>query len=148
MDGKAKVPKTVDEYVAGFQPEVRAKLEKLRKLIKGAVPGVEERISYNMPGYYHGGYLVYFAAFPRHIGFYALPGAMAAFKDRLKPYKMGKGSVQFPLDEELPFDLIGDMLAFRVAENGERAAAKKTSAKKASAKKAPMKKASAKKKAD
>ena len=122
---KASAPETVDEYVSLFPPEVRAKLEKLRKLIKKTVPGVEERISYKMPGYYLGGYLVYFAAFARHIGLYALPGAMVAFEERLGSYKKAKGSVQFPIDEELPYDLIRDILVFRVKENEDRAAAKK-----------------------
>jgi uncharacterized protein YdhG (YjbR/CyaY superfamily) len=125
MEKKSDAPKTVDEYISAFPPEVRTRLEKLRKLIKKTVPGVEERISYRMPAYYLGGYLVFFAAYPRHIGFYALPGAMAAFKERLGPYKKAKGSVQFPIDEEPPYDLIRDMLVFRVKENEERAAAKK-----------------------
>jgi uncharacterized protein YdhG (YjbR/CyaY superfamily) len=130
---KASGPETVDEYVSRFPPEVRTKLEKLRKLIKKTVPGVEERISYKMPGYFLGGYLVYFAAYTRHIGFYALPGAMAAFKERLGPYKKAKGSVQFPLDEELPYDLIKHILVFRVKENEDRAAAKgKTTSKRKS----------------
>jgi uncharacterized protein YdhG (YjbR/CyaY superfamily) len=128
MVSKAEVPKTVDEYISGFPPEVRAKLEKLRVLIKKTVPGIEERISYKMPGYFLGGYLVYFAAYPRHIGFYALPGAMVAFKERLGPYKKAKGSVQFPIDEELPYDLIRDILIFRVKENADKAAAKKKAA--------------------
>jgi uncharacterized protein YdhG (YjbR/CyaY superfamily) len=128
VERKASSPGTVDEYVALFPADVRTKLEKLRKLIKKTVPGVEERISYKMPGYYLGGYLVYFAAYPRHIGFYALPMATAAFKERLAPYKKAKGSVQFPIDEDLPYDLIKDMILFRVKENEEKASLKRKAA--------------------
>jgi uncharacterized protein YdhG (YjbR/CyaY superfamily) len=125
METKDKAPKTIDEYISLYPPKVRAKLERLRKVIRKAAPGAEEKISYGMPAFLLNGPLLYFAAFERHIGLYALPAAMVAFKERLSRYKSGKGSVQFPLDEELPYELIGEIARFRVEENEKKAAGKK-----------------------
>jgi uncharacterized protein YdhG (YjbR/CyaY superfamily) len=131
MEKDADAPETVDEYIARFPTKVRARLSRMRKEIKAAAPEAEERIGYGMPGYYLNGPLVYFAAFERHIGFYALPGAQVVFKEQLKQYKSGKGSVQFPLDEEPPYGLIGEIVRFRVKENEAKAAMKKGAGKKA-----------------
>lgn len=78
----------------------------------------EEGISYGMPAYkMNGRPLVYFAAFKNHIGFYATPTGHAAFAKELSGYKQGKGSVQFPVDEPMPLQLIADIVKFRVEEN-------------------------------
>jgi len=106
----------IDEYIEGFPPPVRRKLETMRRTIAGAAPGAEEIISYRMPAFRLGATLVYFAAFSRHIGFYPTSGPIAAFQDELKPYKASKGAVQFPLDEELPVELIARMTRYRVEE--------------------------------
>lgn len=116
---------TVDEYIAGFPPPVKKLLSALRKTIKSAAPNAEELISYQMPGYKYKGVLVYFAAFEKHIGFYATPTGHSAFKKELSNYKTGKGSVQFPLTEPLPLDLVKRIVQFRVKEN-ETKALKKT----------------------
>ncbi|MBU2611866.1 MAG: DUF1801 domain-containing protein [Chloroflexi bacterium] len=117
-------PKTIDEYIAGFPPDVRAILEKMRMTIREAAPDAEEAIKYRMPTFTLQGNLVHFAVFKKHIGFYPVPTGIEAFKDELSVYAGGKGSVQFPLDKPIPFDLIGRIVKFRVKENLERAAAK------------------------
>lgn len=109
--------KSIDEYIAEFPPETRKVLEELRALIRATAPGATEKISYAIPTFYLNGNLVHFAAFEKHIGFYPTPDGIAAFREELKPYKSAKGSVQFPLGEPLPTDLIRRMVEFRVAEN-------------------------------
>lgn len=128
-------PKTVDEYIAQFPPEVRAKLERIRAAIHEAAPEAAERMAYRMPAFSLNGDLAFFAAFKEHIGFYPLPEALETFSERLAPYGQGKGSVRFPLGEEPPYELIRDMVRFRVAANA-RKAAEKAAAKAASRKKA------------
>ena len=92
----------------------------MRKTIKAAAPNAEELISYQMPAYKYKGVLVYFAAFEKHIGFYATPTGHSAFKKELSQYKTGKGSVQFPLTEPLPLELVKRIVQFRVKENEEK----------------------------
>ena len=120
------IPKTIDEYIAGFPDNVIIKLQKLRETIKKAAPGAEEMISYQMPAYKYHGMLVYFAAYKNHIGFYATPTGHAAFKKELSVYKEGKGSVQFPLDQPLPLSLVTKIVKFRVKQNLEKAKLKKS----------------------
>jgi len=122
---KNKAAKNVDEYIAQFPPEVKAALESLRKTIKTAAPKAEELISYMMPAYKLNGVLVYFAGYKNHIGFYGTPSGHEAFEKELVGYKSGKGSVQFPLDKPLPLKLVTQIVKFRVAQNQEKAAAKK-----------------------
>lgn len=77
-----------------------------------------EEIVYGMPGYKTNGKpLVYFAGYKNHIGFYATPSGHEAFQKELSKYKQGKGSVQFPLNQTIPFDLIEQIVRFRVEEN-------------------------------
>lgn len=103
----------------------------MRKTIKAAAPKAEEAINYGMPGYkYLGKPLVYFGGFENHIGFYATPTGHDAFKKELSVYKQGKGSVQFPLSEKLPLDLIKRIVQFRVKENEANAVTKKKPSKK------------------
>lgn len=109
--------KTIDEYISQFPPDVKEKLEMLRNVIKETAPTAVERISYQMPAFYYLGNLVYFAAFKNHIGFYPAPSGIDAFKKELAEYKNAKGSVQFPLDKPLPYDLIRKIVKFRIAEN-------------------------------
>jgi uncharacterized protein YdhG (YjbR/CyaY superfamily) len=110
-------PKDIDDYIAGFPPDVRQILEQVRATIRGAAPGAEETISYQIPTFRLEGNLVHFAAFKKHIGFYPAPAGIDEFKDELSRYKGGKGSVQFPLDKPMPFDLIRRVVEFRVKEN-------------------------------
>ena len=108
---------SIDEYIVQCSPEVQGTLETLRQVIRETAPGAKEKISYQMPTFYLNGNLVHFAAFKKHIGFYPAPSGITAFKQELSGYKGAKGSVQFPLDKPLPYDLIRKIVAFRVAEN-------------------------------
>lgn len=110
----AEKPTTVDQYIATFPTDVQELLQQVRATIKENAPLAEERIGYGMPGYYLNGPLVYFAGYKNHIGFYATPNGHEAFAEELSKYKQGKGSVQFPLGEPLPLDLIKRIVAFRV----------------------------------
>jgi uncharacterized protein YdhG (YjbR/CyaY superfamily) len=107
---------TIDDYIAGQPPEIRARLSAMRATIRQHAPDAEERISYRIPTFYLGGNLVHFAAFPRHVGFYPGPSGIAAFQKALARYKSAKGSVQFPHTEPLPLDLVADIVQFRVTE--------------------------------
>lgn len=109
--------KTVDDYIKIFPKEVQKHLKAIRQTIKSAAPSAEELISYGMPAYKLNGTLVYFSAFKNHIGFYATPSGHKSFSKELSKYKQGKGSVQFPLNEEMPLKLITKMVKFRVKEN-------------------------------
>ncbi len=114
----AKKPavETVDDYIAGFPQGTQKLLKEMRAIIRETAPGTEERIAYRMPSYWKDGYVVHFAAFAHHIGFYPLPETLEEFADELKAYKSAKGSVQFPLDRSLPAGLIKRMVKFRLAE--------------------------------
>jgi uncharacterized protein YdhG (YjbR/CyaY superfamily) len=108
---------TIDEYISGFPPEVQEKLILLRKVIKESAPDAEEKISYQMPAFTLNGILVYFAAFKDHIGFFPTASGIEAFKQELSEYKWSKGTIQFPMDKPLPYDLVKRIVKFRVAEN-------------------------------
>jgi len=125
MKSEVTIPKTIDEYIAGFPEDVQEILQKIRQTIREVVPAAEETIKYQMPTFTLKGNLVYFAAFKNHIGFYPIPTGIEQFKDELAVYKQGKGSVQFPLDKPIPYDLIRRIVAFRVQENLAKAEAKR-----------------------
>ncbi|QEK52835.1 DUF1801 domain-containing protein [Pedobacter aquae] len=109
---------SVEAYIAHFPEEVQNLLKQIRVIIKRIAPDSVEGISYGMPAYkLHKKPLVYFAAFKKHIGFYATPSGHTAFSVELAAYKQGKGSVQFPLNKPIPYALIEKMVAFRVEEN-------------------------------
>ncbi|SHM10625.1 iron chaperone [Flavobacterium saccharophilum] len=116
-----KKPLNIDEYIGAFPNEVQQILEKVRMTIHKAAPDATEKISYSMPAFEQNGIVVYFAAFKNHIGLYALPTGHEAFKEELSLYKSGKGSVQFPLNQQMPYDLITKIVKFRVKENLEKA---------------------------
>ena len=117
-------PKTIDEYIATFPKDVQDILEKVRATIRSAAPQAEETINYQIPTFLLKGNLVHFAAYKKHIGFYPTPSGIEQFKDKISAYEWAKGSVQFPLDKPIPYDLISRITEFRVKENLERAAAK------------------------
>lgn len=115
----------VDEYIMEFAPEVQARLQALRQMIREEAPNAEEKISYKMPTYAQHGNLVHFAAYQNHIGFYPAPSGITAFQEELSAFKNAKGSVQFPHNHPLPEALIRRIVEFRVKENVEKAATKK-----------------------
>jgi len=123
-------PNNADEYIAAYPADVQKRLQQIREVIKKAVPQALEVISYAMPAYKVNSVLVYFAGWDKHIGFYPGAGAIAHFKDELSVYKGAKGSVQFPLDEPLPVDLINRIVAYRVTEDAAIAEARRMKKKK------------------
>jgi uncharacterized protein YdhG (YjbR/CyaY superfamily) len=112
---------SIDEYIAQFPEEVQNKLQSLRDVIKDVAPDATEKISYQMPTFYLYGNLVHFAVFSKHIGFYPTSSGIDAFKNELSGYKTSRGTIQFPLEQPLPFDLIKKITRFRVSENIESA---------------------------
>jgi uncharacterized protein YdhG (YjbR/CyaY superfamily) len=114
--------KTVDEYIMTFPKEVQLLLKQVRDTIRTNAPDAVEQIAYGMPAYKTNGKpLVYFAGYKKHIGFYATPSGHTEFAGELSKYKQGKGSVQFPLDQPIPYDLIKRIVAFKVEENATKA---------------------------
>jgi len=125
MDTAKTTPQTIDEYIAGFPPDIQDKLEKIRETIREAAPDAIETISYQIPTFKLEGNLVHFAAFKKHIGFYPAPSGIEQFDEQLSKYKRAKGSIRFPLDEAIPYHLISEIVRFRVRENLERAESKR-----------------------
>lgn len=118
-------PKDIDEYIAGFSTDIQAILQKIRETIREAAPAAQEKMSYQMPTFFLDGNLVHFAAFKHHIGFYPTPSGTEKFKKQIARYKAAKGSIQFPLEEPIPYDLISEIVKFRVKENLAKVNAKK-----------------------
>ncbi|MEP7318979.1 MAG: DUF1801 domain-containing protein [Panacibacter sp.] len=119
--------KEVDNYIAPFPKGTQDILRKLRTVIKKAAPGAEECINYGIPTFTLHGNLVHFGGYKTHIGFYPAPSGIVAFQKELSVYDGAKGSIKFPIDQPLPFDLISKIVKFRVQENLEKAADKKGS---------------------
>ena len=118
-------PKTIDQYIAAFPPDVRRTLKGIRATIRKAAPEAEEAISYQMPTYKLHGNLVHFAAYENHIGFYPAPRAVEAFKKELAAYAGSKGTIKFPIDKPVPLGLISRIVKYRVKDNRDRAAARR-----------------------
>ena len=119
-------PTTINEYIAGFPEDTQGILNQVRATIRRAAPDAVESIGYGMPAYkLNGRPLVYFAGFKNHIGFYATPTGHSEFAKELSKYKQGKGSVQFPIDQPMPLELIAQIVEFRVIENLGKGKARK-----------------------
>lgn len=118
-------PRSVDAYIAGFEPEVRGILRKFRAAIRKAAPEAEERISWGMPAYALNGMLTFFAAFKDHVSLFPGPSGVEKFKKELAAYGTSKGTVRFPLGTRVPYGLITRIVKFRVRENRARAEAKR-----------------------
>ncbi len=117
---KSAPTSNIDEYIAKFPAETIKKLKQVRLTVSKAAPKAEEIISYGMPAFrYKGRVIIYFAGYKNHIGVYATPSGHTAFQKELSAYKQGKGSVQFPLDQPMPLDLIKRMVQFRVKQQDE-----------------------------
>ena len=126
MKADSAEPTTIDEYIAGYPANVQEILRTIRAVIREEAPDAEEAIKYQLPTFVLNGNLVHFGAFKNHIGFYPAPQGIEEFKEELSAYKGAKGSVQFPLDQPMPLDLIRRIVRFRVQGNLEKAAAKGT----------------------
>jgi uncharacterized protein YdhG (YjbR/CyaY superfamily) len=117
MSKPKKQFKNIDEYIGTFPKKVQVILEKLRQIINESAPKAEEAISYQIPTFKLNGNLVHFAGYKNHIGFYPSPSGIEAFKNELSPYDVAKGSVKFPIDKPIPFDLVRKIVEYRVKEN-------------------------------
>ena len=113
-------PGTIDEYISLHPHKVQKLLQKVRSVIKKTAPEAQETIKYQIPTFILHGNLVHFGAFKNHFGFYPAPSGIAVFKQELSVYESGKGSIQFPIDQELPIELISKIVQFRVHENLEK----------------------------
>jgi uncharacterized protein YdhG (YjbR/CyaY superfamily) len=117
-----KIPKDIDEYISEFPVDIQDKLQKYRSTIKAAAPGATEDIRYMMPTFrVNGSNLVHFAAYKSHIGFYPAPSGIEEFKQELSKYDGAKGTIRFPIEKPLPYDLITRIVKFRLKENQEKA---------------------------
>lgn len=112
--------KEVDVYIKNFPKGTQTILNKVRSTIRKAVPQAEETMSYGIPTFRLNGNLVHFGGFKKHIGFFPTSSSVLKFKKELLPYKTSKGTVQFPLDKSIPFDLIYKITKFRVIENSKK----------------------------
>jgi uncharacterized protein YdhG (YjbR/CyaY superfamily) len=111
-------PTTIDDYIAGFPSEIQVIMQQLRATIHAVAPDVEEAIAYKMPTFnLSGKYLVYFAGYKNHIGFYGAPRDDPAFDEDLSPYESGQGTLRFPYDKPIPYDLIAKIVAYRAEQN-------------------------------
>jgi uncharacterized protein YdhG (YjbR/CyaY superfamily) len=120
-----RMPRNIDEYIAGFTPDVQAILERIRATIASAAPDAQEKISYRMPAFFQGGVLVYFAAFKNHIGFYPPVKGDSGLEQAISLYAGEKGNLRFPLDQPIPYHLITKIARLRMKQNSAKAAAKK-----------------------
>lgn len=124
METDRTAPASIDDYIAAAVPEVQSILQKIRETIRKAAPAAVEKISYRMPTFALDGNLVHFAAFKQHIGFYP-PVRDEKLRAEASAYAGEKGNLRFPLDQPIPYPLIGRLVKARVRENRERMEAKK-----------------------
>lgn len=114
-------PETIDQYLAGFPEDQRCQLSQLRTSILTAVPEAEEKLSWGVPTYYFHGFLVQFAGYAKHLGFYSSPETICFFQEELKPYFTNtKNTVRFNMKDELPLPLIEAMTRYQAALNLKR----------------------------
>jgi uncharacterized protein YdhG (YjbR/CyaY superfamily) len=128
MESTKPTPRTIDEYISNYPDDVQEILQKIRSTIRKTAPEAEEKISYQLATFtLHGKNLIHFGAFKKHIGLYPTPSGISQFSAELAMYKGAKGSVQFPLDEPIPYGLIRRIAEFRVRENRAQADEKRKS---------------------
>lgn len=126
MSAARRAPSSVEAYIAGFPPEVRTVLTRIRATIRKAAPEAIEKISWGMPAYSLDGMLTFFAAFKGHVSIFPGPEGIEKFRKELAPYGTSKGTVRFPFGTPVPYGLIGRIVKFRVKENKAWVAAKRT----------------------
>jgi len=120
MESGRRKPKDVDDYIAGFPPPTRRALERVRSVIRKALPGSEETVSYGIGAFrLRGRIVIYFAGFKAHYSIYPSTKRLeAAFKTELAPYETsGRGTIRFPLSDPVPAKLIADIARFRARES-------------------------------
>lgn len=126
MDANGAAPASIDAYIAAQASAVQPVLQRIRAIVREEAPDAAEAISYRMPAFRQGGVLVYFAAFKKHIGVYPPVRGDAALLDALAPYRGPKGNLSFPLDQDMPYDLIRRVARQRVQENGSTTRTRRT----------------------
>jgi uncharacterized protein YdhG (YjbR/CyaY superfamily) len=112
-------PANVQAYLEGLEPAAREVVESIRATARAAAPDADEVIAYDMPALRLGGrYLVSYAAYRRHVSLFPWnPFVIEAVGDEaLRPYMAGRGTLQFPLTEAVPLDLVRRVVAARVRE--------------------------------
>jgi len=114
---RTKQPESIDEYISTFPSNIQNILKKMRQTIRECAPGAEETISYQIPTFKLDGNLVHFAAFKDHISFFPTSSGREAFKKELSMYKGGRGTVQFPMDKPIPYNLVQKIVKYRVIES-------------------------------
>lgn len=115
-----KTFKTIDDYINSYSADIQKLLQQMRSTIKKAAPEATEAISYGIPTFKQNGNLVHFGGYETHIGFYPGAEAIEMFKDSFKGYKTSKGTVQFPVDQPLPLELVTKITKYRVKQNVEK----------------------------
>lgn len=117
-----KKPESVEEYIESFPEDIQKMLQQFRAVIKEAAPDATEVISYAMPAFKQDGKVfVYYAAFTNHIGLYPTAIGVEKFEHKLAGYKYSKGAIQFPFDKPFPFDLVTEIVKFKVIDNAKKA---------------------------
>lgn len=117
-------PQTIDDYIADFPADVQRLLRRIRRTIRQAAPQAAETIKYQMPTFTRNGNLVSFGVYQKHIGVYPVPLGTAKFRKDIAPYRSAKSTARFPLTEPIPFELIGQLVKFRVRENAAQVKAR------------------------
>jgi uncharacterized protein YdhG (YjbR/CyaY superfamily) len=125
MAARRKAPKDIDDYIAGFSPDVQKILRRIRSTIQDAAPAAQETISYQIPAFTLNGVLVYFAAFKQHIGFYPPVRGDAGLEKAVASYAGEKGNLRFPLDRPIPYGLIRRIVKQRVRQNQAKTTTRK-----------------------
>ncbi|WP_221469094.1 iron chaperone [Cohnella nanjingensis] len=126
MSSKTKF-ETTDAYIGTFPKDVQDGLEQIRQTIQQAVPEAEEVISYQLPAFQYHGMLIYYSAYKNHYSLSFPPPfrIFEVFQTQLAPYEVSKTTIQLPMDQPLPLDLVGELAKYRAQENAEKAKKKK-----------------------
>jgi uncharacterized protein YdhG (YjbR/CyaY superfamily) len=110
--------KSFDAYFAALPRDKRAAMDKVRKAIHAAAPGVEECVSYGLPAFrYNGKVLAALGAAENHCAYYPMSGTTVdQLKEELKEYDTSKGTIRFPANKALPQRLVAKLVKARIAE--------------------------------
>jgi uncharacterized protein YdhG (YjbR/CyaY superfamily) len=118
---KKKPFTTIDEYINTCPEDVQSILERIRQAIRKAAPEAAETMSYGIPTFdLNGKHFVFFAGWKHHISLYPLPAGDEAFQQEVSHYKRAKGTIQFPLDKPIPYDLVEQIVTLLVKEKTEK----------------------------
>ncbi|NLL77230.1 MAG: hypothetical protein GX235_08280 [Clostridiales bacterium] len=109
-------PNSIDEYIVAQPEAVQPMLQRIRETIRAVAPESVEKISWSMPTFWQGENLIHFAAFKKHIGLYPGGEATSEFAERLAGYKTSKGAIQLPLDKPIDYELIAEIVRWRVKQ--------------------------------